>query len=71
VFPGSKRAKMRLDFFFESHQEKRMPNQLQLDVLSEATWNHGKMSGMCYDRIGWNKDKDKMDLFISALHSQD
>ena len=37
VFPGSKSAKIKFDFFLESEQEKRIPNQLVEEFLSEAT----------------------------------
>ena len=37
VFPGSKSANIKFDFFFESEHEKRIPNQFIGDVLSDAT----------------------------------
>ena len=44
VFPGSNNANIRLDFFLVSEQENRIPNQLEFEVLSEATLKSFKKS---------------------------
>jgi len=40
IFPGSNNANIRLDFFFVSEQENKIPNQLEFDVLPEATYKN-------------------------------